>query len=547
MFLPILTCLAISLGQTGRVPAEPVPNFPSEGVQAELGLPQDTPAKQEKKAANDPQQSKDGNDVLPEPKADDGNGKDKNGNGNEKKEDVYTPGFLNRLFKAYKDEFTKQEDRFKKKDPPEEDPTVRRAAPQPWTSPPFPVHDYQGYPLIGIQKDDTAYPLQQALNGIPVVGDCLKNSGIKIYGWVTVEGNVSTSHNSNIPSSYWIVPDRLEMDQSVLRIEREMDTVQTDHIDWGFRSTHMYGIDYRYTTAGGWFSDQALVHNRLYGYDPIEQYFDLYVPWVMEGMVIRVGRWVACPDIETQLAPDNYLGSHSILFTYDTYTQTGVLLTFRPAERWLFQVGLNAGNDMAPWYQGAVPCGFLGLRWVSEDNHDAFYTVLNQIDNAEFRHFEVNGQPAGHDNFNYIVSTWEHKFNQDFHTKTEAYFMWQRDAEVGGTPSIGAPQTFGGGGGDGRLLPGTSLAYGVLNYSMYAISNRDYITVRNEWYRDERGMRTGFAGDYSSHTVGISHQFNDYLMLRPEVGYYRNWTQPAFDLGTRNGMLMAGFDLTFRF
>ena len=42
---------------------------------------------------------------------------------------------------------------------------------------------------------------------------------------------------------------------------------------------------------------------------------------------MRVGRWIACPDIETQYAPDNYMGSHSLLFTYDTYTQTGVMFS----------------------------------------------------------------------------------------------------------------------------------------------------------------------------------------------------------------------------
>jgi hypothetical protein len=202
---------------------------------------------------------------------------------------------------------------------------------------------------------------------------------------------------------------------------------------------------------------------------------------------------------------------------------------------------------MAPWYRGAIPSGFLGLRWVASDNNDSFYTVLNQINNAQFQHFQVDGQPAGHDNFNYIVSSWEHRFNSMIHTKTEGYFMWERNGEVGGTPSLGAPQSFGGGGGDGKLLPGISYSYGLLNYTMFGLSKRDYITVRNEWFRDERGNRTGFAGNYTSHTIGISHQFNDYLMLRPEVGYYRNWTEPAFDLGTRNGMLMAGFDLVIRF
>ena len=114
----------------------------------------------------------------------------------------------------------------------------------------------------------------------------------------------------------------------------------------------MYGIDYRYTTAGGWFSQQLLYHNNLYGYDPVELYVELYIPRIFEGMVIRVGRWIACPDIETQYAPDNYLATHSLLFTYDTYTQTGVMFSFQLNQRNMVQGAIHAGTDMAPWYRG---------------------------------------------------------------------------------------------------------------------------------------------------------------------------------------------------
>ncbi len=91
----------------------------------------------------------------------------------------------------------------------------------------------------------------KALNGGPV-GDALQQSGIKIYGWINGAGNVSTSRKSNTVDSYWVVPNSVQLDQALLRFERPVDSVQTDHMDWGFRSTHMYGIDYRYTMAGGW-------------------------------------------------------------------------------------------------------------------------------------------------------------------------------------------------------------------------------------------------------------------------------------------------------
>jgi hypothetical protein len=429
---------------------------------------------------------------------------------------------------------------------PTEQGPKRRAMPSPWESPPFPGSEYQGYPLIGVPIDTTYWPLQKTLQGT-YPGDLLQAARIRLYGWVTVEGNVSNDKFSNSPDSYWIRPNKFDMDQAIIRLERQPDTVQTDHIDWGFRSTALYGIDYRYMTAGGWTSDQLLEHNRLYGFDATEQYLDVYVPWVAQGMIVRVGRWIACPDIETQFAPDNYMGSHSILFTFDTYTQTGVMFTFKLSDQWMFQAAVHSGTDMAPWYRGALWTGAFGIRWVSKSNNDAFYGWLNAINSSNFRRFDEDGQPAGHDNFNYWVQTWEHRFNPLVVTKTEGYIMWQRNAVLGGTPSIGPVQTFGGGGGIGPDIPGTSLTYGLLNYTMFQTSKKGFITVRNEWWRDVQGERSGFPGTYSSHTIGFTHNFTPLLQVRPEVGYYRNWTEPAFDLGAKKGAVIAGFDMTLRF
>jgi hypothetical protein len=378
-------------------------------------------------------------------------------------------------------------------------------------------------------------------------GDWLNSNRTRAYGWITAEGNYSTSRQTNLPDSYWIRPNKFDVDQAILRVERSLDSVQTDHIDWGFRSTLLYGIDYRFMTAGGWFSDQLLRHNALYGYDPTEQYIDVYIPWVAQGLIVRVGRWIACPDIETQFAPDNYLGSHSLLFTFDTYTQTGVMLTFKLSDQWLVQGALHAGTDMAPWYKGAIPTGGFGVRWVAKSNNDAVYAWLNAINNARFRRFDDFGQPSGHDNFNYMVATWEHRFNKLVHTKTESYIMWQRDAVVGGTPSIGPFRAFGGGGGIGADIPGTTLTFGVLNYTMFQLTKRDFITFRNEWWKDTDGERTGFPSTYTSNAIGLTHNFTPWFQVRPEIGYYRSWTMPAFDNGTRKNQLMIAFDATLRF
>jgi hypothetical protein len=423
----------------------------------------------------------------------------------------------------------------------------RRAMPSPFDSPPFPGSEYQGYPIIGVPADNTTmWPAMKLLQGTPF-NDFLVDNKTRIYGWVTTEGNLSTSKNSNTPDSYWIRPNRFDLDQALVRIERNLDSVQVDHIDYGFRITGDYGIDYRYFTAGGWASAQLLKHNSLYGWDPTEVYLDVYVPWVLQGMIVRVGRWIACPDIETQFAPDNYMGSHSLLFTFDTYTQTGVMFTFKIDDQWTAQAAVHSGTDMAPWYPGSLLTGAFGLRWVAQDNNDAMYTWLNAINSAKFRRFEQYGEPLGHDNFNYVVSTWEHRFSREFITKTEGYFMWQRDAVVGGTPSAGPLKPFGGGGGIGADIPGLTYTFGVLNYTVIQLGKKDFITIRNEWCKDTDGERSGFASTYTSNSIGLTHNFTPDIQIRPEIGYYRSWTVPAFDLGTRKNQFMAAFDFTVRF
>jgi hypothetical protein len=124
--------------------------------------------------------------------------------------------------------------------------------------------------------------------------------------------------------------------------------------------------------------------------------------------------------------------------------------------------------------------------------------------------------------------------------------MWEKDAALGGTPSLG-PLQFGSGGGLGPTLPGMSYTYGLLNYTLFKMSKSAFVTVRNEVWRDERGSRSGFAGTYTSDAIGLTYNVNSVFQVRPEIGYYRNWHQPAFDNGTRQNQVLYGFDMTYRF
>ena len=138
--------------------------------------------------------------------------------------------FFERFFKAYSDDWNST--------PSNEPQPAYRGDPASVSGPPFPfsVWPYGGSVTIG-QPWTQSGPLMQALWSGPH-GDWWKRSGIQIYGWLNAGFNVSTSKESGystFPTAYAERGNSPELDQEVLYIERQPDTVQTDHIDWGFR------------------------------------------------------------------------------------------------------------------------------------------------------------------------------------------------------------------------------------------------------------------------------------------------------------------------
>ena len=101
-------------------------------------------------------------------------------------------------------------------------------------------------------------------------------------------------------------------------------------------------------------------------------------------MLIKVGRFISPSDIEAQWAPQNYLYSHSQMFTVDPYTYTGVNITIRLHPQFQFELGVHGGNDMAPWSNSAQPNGSVMMRWVAKDNKESIYGGLASIGSGQF-------------------------------------------------------------------------------------------------------------------------------------------------------------------
>ena len=427
----------------------------------------------------------------------------------------------------------------------------RRGTPPPLVSPPYPAGDWPigGTPTIGV-PDAQSYPLMQALDG---------NKGVnKIYGWFEVGANGSTNNKtnagkgiaSNAPSAYDVYANTIQMDQGALYFERYPNTAQAEHFDWGYRATLLYGTDYRFTTAKGMLSQQLLLKNNQYGFDPVMLYLDFYFPHVAQGMNVRVGRYVSLPDIEAQLAPNNYSYSHSILYTYDCYTQTGVVATVKTGDHLTVQAGVSPGCDVMPWTTDAQLTGTFCATYTWSNGGNALNTCANSVNSAKY----------AYNNLAAYYETWYHRISATWHTDTEFWYQYMRDVpNMYWYNAVNQPNTS-----TGQYLPtagtpwpeatfprpgGVNLNFGavcqdprlpasqqsarcyapelaVTNYVEHNFwHDTASINIRSEWVNDIRGQRTGTPAKYEEHMIGFDFWAGSTITFRPELSYTHAFTK----------------------
>jgi hypothetical protein len=292
----------------------------------------------------------------------------------------------------------------------------------PQSTPPMPFTEwpYGGATSLGVTRPGSVdSPLMVAL-GNTAVGKAMTDSHIQVYGWINAGGNISSNNvrGGNSPAAYDYNPNTFQLDQAVLYIERLPDTVQKDHVDWGFRIAPIYGENYRYTTAYGLWSNQLLNQNKNYGYDIPMAYGEVFVPQVAEGLLLRFGRFISLPN----------------------YTNTGIQATLAATKNWTLQLGLSVGSDTMPWNEGARLTNMLpgnslysgatflkdpgatpsvtgGVRYTTDSGNDSIYVVADAI----------NGGQWGYNNLQWYGLTAYHKFNDQWHISFETYNLHQNN------------------------------------------------------------------------------------------------------------------------
>jgi hypothetical protein len=484
--------------------------------------------------------------------------------------------------------------------------------PTPESSPPMPFAEW---PYGGTQNlaktlpNAIDSPLMVALSNT-AVGHWMNDAHIQVYGWVDPAGNISTNkikQAGNLPISYDYTPNTIQLDQAVLYLERVPDEVQNDHFDWGFRLSGIYGVDYRYTTAYGIASYQLLNHNAVNGYDFPMVYLDLYFPFV-QGLNVRIGRFISIPDIEAQLAPNNYTYAHSLTYTWDNYTNTGVEFTQAITKNWILQYGVSVGTEAPPWHMGqtmpnlyvtqnlaattgvqdtlypgasmlrdpgAIPSYTAGIRWTSDDGKDDLNVVVDAHNSGVW----------GYNNLQWVGLTYYHKFNDYWHIAFESWNITVKGVPNlnnantqtllanGGTPfspqylpfnapngawCLGASQwaRATNTGNPDSVTPRTcsTMTQTFLLYVNYSPNKLNNFSLRTEYFNDPQGQRTGVPTQYVEAALSWQHWFSPQIEIRPEVAYYKSIDNPAFNgnvnegiIPNKNWTVIAASDLIIHF
>jgi hypothetical protein len=441
----------------------------------------------------------------------------------------------------------------------------------PETTPPMPFTEWPtgGTTSIGVTRPGSVdSPLMVAIANTGV-GRWMSENGIQVYGWLDPGFNFSSNNlrkpGGNAPIAYAYIPNTIQLDQAVIYIDKFPDTVQKDHIDWGFRLSAIYGENYRYTTSYGLASYQLLKYNSVNGYDFPMIYGELFIPQIAEGMMIRVGRYISVPDIEAQLAPNNYMYTHSLTYAYDNYTNEGMLVSLAVTPNILLQAGITVGTETtftnvgqtvtnpspnaiygATFKKdpGAQPTATLCARFTFNNGNDNFYPCANGI----------NAGNWGYNNLQWYGFTYYHKFDDHWHVSFE-YYDEHQDGVVNTTAGITTPFS--------SINPATQpfLAHcatvtalrcnanemGSVMYVNYSPEPLDNFSFRPEVYWDAQGQRTGTAATYWEVSFGWQHWFSPQIEMRPEIGYYHSNGGKAFDGGTRNYTLIGAGDIIIHF
>jgi hypothetical protein len=80
-----------------------------------------------------------------------------------------------------------------------------------------------------------------------------------------------------------------------------------------------------------------------------------------------------------------------------------------------------------------------------------------------------------------------------------------------------------------NALTCTARETAAVNYLERQFSKHDYLTIRNEFFDDMEGQRTGTKTKYSEHLLGWGHWIGTTILIRPELRLEHSYDRNAYD------------------
>jgi hypothetical protein len=232
-----------------------------------------------------------------------------------------------------------------------------------------------------------------------------------------------------------------------------------------------------------------------------------------QGLEIKAGRFFAQYGVESIDASPNALSSRCYTFIYNPFTHTGAVTTLKLNDDWSMQNGIVTGSDV--YIDSALYPTYIGsIKWAPKDSKaSALFAVI--LGNCQFDTSDNFHNPQIFD----MVLTY--KLSDKISWTGEALYGFTNDV-----PCIGYAHW-----------------YGIVNYLTYQICDTLSATTRVEFFDDIQGQRTGYAGLYSTVTMGFTYTPKPWLWIRPEVRYDHNDARP---FEGESKLITAAFDVLIR-
>ncbi len=386
--------------------------------------------------------------------------------------------------------------------------------------------------------EPAAWPPGLMMDGLNALGfDKANPLNLRFYGWVQA-GFTGILHGPGssrlgLPLRVFDArkPDNIRLNQLQLTMDRVYDT--TKSIDWGGRFDLLYGTDARVIRSYGLFDKQThdaqLDFRQFYGQLWIKTGGD------GTGLDITFGRWVTTIGSEVIAGPENWLYSRSYLFGYaEPATHTGLKLTyyFDPNNYAYFAVvqGWDVFKDNNDGKS------FMGGVWLSSKEtmgaSPKTQLGLNAIIGPEL---DGEGWPGNRFLLDVVwVWRWTEKLTQNINVD----YGYQDDAPF----TINSENV---------VEPGDATWYGVSYMLNYVFNDHVSATGRTEWFRDGRGYRTGYVGNFFEVTTGVTitpfpnDKYLKNLLFRPELR--ADFSDNNAPFNGDNWQMTAGFDVIYKF